>query len=171
MINNKTVVVLGAGASKPYGYPIGLELRNQIIENFVNWYRESIVNHLRLTSDKQGFLNNAQNFVDTFKKSSNLSIDLFISRNPKFNNIGKLAIVLAIINSEIKSEYRNEIDEPTQDWYSYLYHRMTENLIDKNDISISNNQIDFITFNYDRSFDYFLYDSFNNSFSEIISSK
>lgn len=30
MITRRTVLVLGAGASKPYGYPLGGELRNQI---------------------------------------------------------------------------------------------------------------------------------------------
>ena len=33
MFRNKTVFVLGAGASKPYGYPIGRELIDDIIDN------------------------------------------------------------------------------------------------------------------------------------------
>jgi hypothetical protein len=32
MINKKTVLVLGAGASKPYGLPLGTELRDSVIK-------------------------------------------------------------------------------------------------------------------------------------------
>ena len=34
MISDETVFVLGAGASAPYGYPIGNELRDDIRLNF-----------------------------------------------------------------------------------------------------------------------------------------
>ena len=36
MITHPTVFILGAGASKPYGFPTGKELRVQIITEFVN---------------------------------------------------------------------------------------------------------------------------------------
>ena len=35
MIMEKTVFILGAGASCPYGYPDGKKLRTEIIQNFV----------------------------------------------------------------------------------------------------------------------------------------
>ena len=34
MIKDKTVLILGAGASVPYGYPTMDKLRNDIIEKF-----------------------------------------------------------------------------------------------------------------------------------------
>ena len=33
MIETPTVLILGAGASKPYGYPIGSELKSRIISS------------------------------------------------------------------------------------------------------------------------------------------
>ena len=33
MIDKQTVFILGAGASAPYGYPTGKQLRQQIIDN------------------------------------------------------------------------------------------------------------------------------------------
>lgn len=33
MISKKTVLILGAGASKPYGLPLGMELRDIVIKN------------------------------------------------------------------------------------------------------------------------------------------
>jgi hypothetical protein len=35
LIRQKTVFVLGAGASRPYGFPPGEELRAQILKNLV----------------------------------------------------------------------------------------------------------------------------------------
>lgn len=35
MISEDTVFVLGAGASAPYGYPIGSELRDDVCLNFM----------------------------------------------------------------------------------------------------------------------------------------
>jgi hypothetical protein len=42
MINEKTVLVLGAGASKPYGLPLGTELRDSVIraENDFGLYQK-----------------------------------------------------------------------------------------------------------------------------------
>jgi len=36
MIDTPTLFILGAGASKPYGYPTGAELRTDIVKQFVN---------------------------------------------------------------------------------------------------------------------------------------
>ena len=41
MITEKTVFILGAGASKPYGFPTALELRKDIIYKFPNLYKNA----------------------------------------------------------------------------------------------------------------------------------
>ena len=46
---------------------------------------------------KRGYLDIASEFIDRFSKSSNQSIDLFLSRNQKFEEIGKVAIIIKIL--------------------------------------------------------------------------
>jgi hypothetical protein len=55
----------------------------------------------------------------------------------------------------------------SQDWYSLLFNRMISTLKGPDDyIRFRNNKVRFITFNYDRSFEYFLHDSFIHAFFE-----
>lgn len=65
-----------------------------------------------------------------------------------------------------KTRYRN------QDWYEWLFGQMTDELLQKEDYSrFSENDVSFITFNYDRSLEHFLYDSLISSFSGIPTDK
>jgi hypothetical protein len=40
MIRNKVTIVLGAGASYPYGFPLGGELKDKIIDQF--YFRDNL---------------------------------------------------------------------------------------------------------------------------------
>ena len=54
------------------------------------------------------------------------------------------------------------------DTYSYIFDRLTDDLIEKSDYSrFCKNNLSFITFNYDRSLEHFLYESLVNSFNNI----
>lgn len=59
MFHKKTVLILGAGASKPYGYPIGRELISGIIEIIEN---DKIFRPNSNTIGDLSFL--SQNFTD-----------------------------------------------------------------------------------------------------------
>jgi hypothetical protein len=71
------------------------------------------------------------------------------------------------------SRYRRDLIRGTPqfqggDWYSYLYNRLNEGLVGKNALpDFSNGNLAFITFNYDRSLEHFLYESLTNSFTEV----
>ncbi len=91
-----------------------------------------------------------------------------MATNPQFSRSGKLAIAISIIQYEKKSRFREDMEEKKrkQDWYFYLNKRMTETMIKPGDfIEFKNNNISFITFNYDRSLEYFLYESYINTFN------
>jgi hypothetical protein len=106
--------------------------------------------------------------VNDFYYSSTPSIDLFLARNPDYLQLGKQAIIMSILSFEHKSAFRERIKEKGKDWYSFIFQRMTETNITKNDYKIADqNEIVFITFNYDRSLEQFLYDSLKSSFSSI----
>ncbi|MEN6623454.1 MAG: hypothetical protein ABFD50_18150 [Smithella sp.] len=164
MIDISTLFILGAGASKPYGYPTGAELRADIIRNYINHF-----NRLRDVSQNQIpdiplKYKQIEAFVTIFANSSIYSIDKFLSLNPLSVEWGKIGILLSILNSEKNSQFRENVS-PQEDWYSLLFNRMMEGLKNPEDYKeFSKNKVAFITFNYDRSLEYFLYDSFYHSF-------
>ena len=99
MIKENTVFILGAGASNPYGYDVGADLSMKIFSQFETKYKEYLVRHdvglknrnlddyinTKNKGDLREFLNE---FRDSFS-STNTSIDLFLSRNNKFESFGK----------------------------------------------------------------------------------
>ena len=167
MINTPTLFILGAGASKPYGYLTGAELRADIINNFT-----LDVNKLAGKGSSEPSLEMAreyaESFVENFDNSSLKSIDKYLAINPTHSYIGKIAITLSILKSERDSCFNEKIDDPREDWYQYIYNRMTDNCKKPGDHEhfFENNKVAFITFNYDRSLEYFLYNSFYHSFNQ-----
>lgn len=168
MIQTSTLFILGAGASASYGYPTGPDLRYQICERFPAQLAEILRNQNEMPSAARQILNTtASGFAEVFFKSSTASIDLFLSRNKTYMDIGKIAICLRILEAEQKSKFNEKIDDTQLDWYKFIYHKMTETIIDSRQIDeFSKNRVSFITFNYDRSLEYYLATSFLNSFSD-----
>ncbi len=190
MIDKKTVFILGAGASCPYGYPSGARLREWIcsLEDFMNY------KHLWDSKSAQNIsMGQVRQFGDAFAKSSIKSIDIFMANNPKLAPVGKYIIAFEVFKAESQSCFREKAKirqehlayainhgkiEPRQltlipmfqggDWYSYLYNRLIEGLVGKNALpDFSNGDLAFTTFNYDRSLEHFLYESLSNSFTEV----
>ena len=166
MIEQETLFILGAGASVPYKYPTGKGLRIFICHELLKQY-QNIINvpsgHLKKS---EAFVAMEQ-FIDKFEKSSIPSIDQYLACNPTLINIGKKAIVLSILIHEKRSRLRERIEDPMQDWYSLLYGKMIEGFSSPDSFKqFKGNKVSFITFNYDRSLEHFIYESFINSFSE-----
>jgi len=161
MIDIPTVFILGAGASKPYGYSTAADLRESIISEYHDQFHSLLKNAGIDASTIRTFLIEAQEFVDAFNKSNVESVDKFLSLNPSFRNQGKRAITLTILDEEQKSEFPSA----SQDWYKLLFSHMISELKEPSDfVKFRENKVAFITFNYDRSFDHFLYDSFLHAF-------
>jgi hypothetical protein len=109
----------------------------------------------------------AREFVDSFKRSG-LTIDEFLAGNPDFMKMGIYAILFRIFNAEINSKFREDVEKPEHDWYLYLFRRMKQGLLKPDACrDFHKNDVSFITFNYDRSLEHFLYDSLFHSFREI----
>lgn len=168
MIKEKTVFIIGAGASRPYGYPVGKELREEICSSFVGNSKDFFEAQGCRPSEVRIQLGRAETFVEKFHNSSIKSIDLFLARNPEFMLMGKWAIIFRIFAAEKHSTFREQMPNRNQDWYSYLFARLTDELIRKEDyVHFGENNVSFITFNYDRSLEYFLHESLFNSFNGI----
>ena len=192
MRDEKTVFVLGAGASCPYGYPSGARLRELICFDGGFWSDYS--DYLRRNNIKEEKPGEVNRFRKIFKDANIKSIDVFMANNPKLAPIGKYIIAYEVFRAErnscfgeeakrIQEEEKRAMDSDSRyrrdlirgtpefqggDWYSYLYNRLIEGLVGKNALpDFSNGNLAFITFNYDRSLEHFLYESFRNSFTEV----
>lgn len=170
MIEKRTVFILGAGASCPYGFPTARGLRKEILTKFEDRYLHFLggagekIGAVR-TVNGYPSLRTAKQFLECFDLSGTESVDLFLSRNPRFEKIGKMAICLSILHAEMKSKFRERVEKPEHDWYFYLYNRLMREATHPDDYSqFGDNPISFVTFNYDRSLEYYLLNCLRHSF-------
>jgi hypothetical protein len=177
MIEKRTVFILGAGASCPYGFPTARQLRKDILAKSGEWYGQYVhgftTEHAFRRID-QGYPDQLtlEHFVQSFRLSSTESIDLFLSRNPQLVKMGKMAICLAILKAEKQSHFREDVEKPERDWYFYLYNRLTRGFATQESYCcFPQSNVAFITFNYDRSLEHFLFESVLHSCEGIDSAK
>lgn len=90
------------------------------------------------------------------------SIDAFLSRRKEYEEIGKLSIAFQLI----LSEHENVIHRTNNndDWYSLLWSVMTDEVHTASGLNLIGRNISFVTFNYDRSLEYFFFAASKYSF-------
>jgi hypothetical protein len=169
MIDKRTVFILGAGASHPYGIPTAKDLRDKIIGEFAQNYQYlyEVRGNQPIHGVNEGYPNPslARRFIEEFHQSSTESVDLFLSGHPAFTQIGKIAICLTMLNAEASSRFRDRVTEREKDWYFHLFNRLRRELTGKDGYrEFGANRIAFITFNYDRSLEHFFFNSLLHSF-------
>lgn len=178
MLKSKTVFIIGAGASKEVGFPLGQELRGIISKKldlrFDNWGEKhvgagdlSIFSALRQQFQSQinDYLHVCWQIRDGIVLSD--SIDDFIDVHQHDERVaicGKLAIARAILESEKSSKlfYESKHIDDTIDfqsidntWYSKFY-RLLAKQVPKTNLEQIFEQVSVVTFNYDRSLEHFL---------------
>jgi hypothetical protein len=151
MITTPTVLVLGAGASCPYGFPTAKQLKNRICEVFA-----SRTPAIRQLEEKVAPAGKFLEFREAFWKSGTPSVDAFLEGRPEFLDVGKLAIAYCLIPFEHEANlYRPPTDDG--DWYLHLSERLNQSFDEFGD-----NKLSIITFNYDRSLEHYLFNSLLN---------
>lgn len=155
MITKPIVFILGAGASCPYGFPTGAELKNEIIKSLDIENNSKVVLELKKLLVKESLI---KRFKERLEKSRFYSVDAFLEKHTDFTEIGKMCIAMNLI----KYEDEKNLDKPpsqNQNWYQYLYNKMktSKDNLAKNSISI-------ITFNYDRSFEHYFFEAMKNDY-------
>lgn len=171
MITKSTVLILGAGASKPYGYPLGSELRQRLIDEtlFYDAIRSGVLTR-----------QNAVSFCNTFRYSGMPSIDAFLSRRGRhkaasdeisFELVGKLGIALALRErATFGGLFHRRADAETDhidvedNWYEYLWTRLTDGVTKENIDRFGNNRLKIVTFNYDISLEQYLFTALKNAY-------
>jgi hypothetical protein len=158
MITKQTVLIIGAGASWRFGFPLGTKLVDDILDFIMTPYdskRLAIAMEVTSTNDIA-----LKEFHDALKYSGKNSIDSFLEGRDEFMDLGKAMIACVLCQFESRDKiFTQRSGQPN--WYYYLFDKMGIDLPEKK-TSLSNLSI--ITFNYDRSLEYFLYHAFKNSF-------
>lgn len=152
MVTKKTVLVLGAGASIPFGFPSGKKLVKQICDMLKddsnNIYRLFLI------------LSFPEQIVRDFRRALSLSgqssVDAFLEHRTEFINVGKTAIATALLPFEkTKRLFNLGMDE---NWYQYLF-----GVLNTSFEEFGENNLSIITFNYDRSMEYYLFSALKNA--------
>lgn len=156
-MTSKTVLILGAGASCGYGFPVGSQLRQTILALRHDGRASNIMMVSRSAMAK---------FVDAFGNSQAYSIDTFLGRRPEFVEIGKAAIAYILLSCEKKAKLTSDTND--DHWYQYLINKLAADAWEKFDPS----WLSIVTFNYDRSLQHYLnvtlQHTYNKSLEEVL---
>lgn len=177
---NKTVYIIGAGASKELNLPTGEELKKSISDLLDISYDGSRLlrgDHFIAKAFEILESSNLYKFNE-LQKASNLisralpqaiSIDNFIDAHRNNSNVsvaGKMAIVKSILAAEKSSliyelDKRYDYNKLSDTWYNSFFKQITENCTYEQLPNRLEN-VTLIVFNYDRCIEHFLYHSFIN---------
>ena len=159
MITNPTVLILGAGASQPYGFPTGRELLLEICDILLGrtptQSAQQFVRDMIACVDDAGHL---ERFRTQLYKSGKSSVDAFLEHRSEFVAIGKLAIARALIPRECPDSLI-ETSRDSKSWYELLFNSLNSKFED-----FGNNNLAILTYNYDRSLEEYLFTSLKNAY-------
>lgn len=154
MIKHNTVFILGAGASIPYDFPSGYDLLNRICKALEQ--NNSVFFRLIQSC---GF---DQNLISEFRHelyhSMQKSVDAFLEKRTEFIDVGKAAIAATLIPFEQEQKLFRLQNKPN--WYEYLFNLLADKKED-----FPENQVSIITYNYDRSFEHFMFTALKHSYN------
>ncbi len=153
MITTPTVFVLGAGASMPYGFPSGKQLKDEMLAgpepqpSFTNCH----------PAFEQQFKFGFRTFRNELRHSAQSSVDAFLEHRSDMLNIGKASIAYYLI----RCETMDLLFSPNGPWYDRLLERMDTPFED-----FDKNLVSFVTFNYDRSLEQFLFTALKHRYGK-----
>jgi len=152
MVDIETVLVLGAGASKAFGFPIGEEL----VKMICNLLSQEKYFDIYYQTAGQNSPEIAERFPKVLRQANPFSVDAWLEHNPNYIDVGKVAIAIALLYSEEQSSLR-----PENNWYQLLFKRL-----DGPFEEFQNNKLSIITFNYDRSLEQYSFETFRHMHTE-----
>lgn len=131
----------------------------------------SVNNHLTkkiIQVDNRGFyfeeiklseIDDLARLRDALDQFSPTSIDIFLRDNPSYAKAGKLMIIYSLLKLENLFDFNHSANGKSNDmddnWYPFLLNDILYGCAD-NPENIKNMNVNFLTFNYDGSLDYFI---------------
>ena len=159
MIRKNTVFVLGAGASVPYMFPPGRSLIGDICNLESNTSFHSYLDRAYPGLDPVA---NFKILSESLWGSPVPSIDQFLEHHLEFLDFGKFAIAYYFNN--IHETHLKDRVNYNRDWYLSLFQ---EYLYERKFSDFLNNNIKFVTFNYDVSLEMFFHRAISSMFSVV----
>jgi len=115
MIEIPTVLVLGAGASKPYGFPLGGELVNKV-------WSPTVITKFGREEGFQQISADWQPFKTAIGNAQPLSVDDFLGERAEYEKIGRLCIAGALMPRESWAKAHMFGAGQEHHWYRRLWH-------------------------------------------------
>jgi hypothetical protein len=145
----RIVLVLGAGASQPYGLLPGEALKSRVAIRTREMYGLK-----RITAYDRDEL---KRFEAAIWRNRLMTMDEFLEEHPRFLRIGARLVADVIASCETDKE----LFERLPDWYTVLFNelRLREEGPDLSCLAV-------VTFNYDRSLEHFIADSIEHNCPE-----
>ncbi len=162
MITKPLVLILGAGASRPYGFPMGREMVREATTS-VSCEDEPLTIAGDLQQRGGVARDDFEGFQQAMKAALPPSIDAFIETRPQFEEIGKTVIAYLLIRRETDTAfYDREIANPGGEaWYGYLLDLLHTPTFDE----FADNKLTIVTFNYDRSLEFCLLEALQSRYN------
>jgi hypothetical protein len=144
MFTEKTVLILGAGASAPYGFPSGEGLVKEVVQGLEQGSR--LFECIRELYPKELKEELAYRLVGA------TSVDAFLEKkeNEEFLELGKHSIAAALLPRE---DEKSLFEKYGPMWYRQLFALLVDDCPFEN---LAENKLSIVTFNYDRSLEHYL---------------
>ena len=152
MLKKKTCLLLGAGASKHLEFPLGDELRQQML-GVLRAEKTKPVDKLPEEFKKSG--EDISLFYDRLAYGNWTSPDAFLEKHREFIKTGKYLICRCLADLENSAKIVT-----SGGWYDKLVSAIHVDYVNQ----LKDNQLSVVTFNYDRSLDFRLHKYVENQF-------
>lgn len=162
MIKDSMLLILGAGSAMQFGFPLGPELKKNIVAALAP------TDSGRVTSTRLNECFGKKNIDyktvfachDALRLCGTESVDTFLAERDEFKDVAKLVIAYQLIQCEINCKKSDSMYSASiPNWYQYFLGRVRErfDLLPYNEVKV-------LTFNYDRSFEYYLLNSLTHHY-------
>lgn len=139
-LDSPTVLILGAGASRPYGFPLGSELKDQMIKSCSRPKARKVLLSAGFKDEIIGEI------ILALEGTYHPTIDIFLEKKTAFRSLGAHLIAYTLLAKE-----RHRYLFPQKDWYANLYR-----LLDFESDTPDTGNLAIVTLNYERSLEHFL---------------
>jgi len=152
MITTRTTFILGAGASYPYGLPLGERLWRDLTSPIE--YSAILQRHAEYDGET------IEAFAHKVRDAKPKSIDAYLDEQRRLGlqstyDLGVTAIAALILKRE--SSESDLMSRHDDDWYRIVLNAITHDGAESHTNKLWDAPVSFITFNYDRSLEAYLY--------------
>lgn len=146
-----TTFVVGAGASCPYGFPTGFDLKVQVTEALLKAAAQASIAE---AIEKEVGSRDLRGFAAQLHRSNTRSVDEFVGRRPEWTAMAKVGIAANLLQCEKqREEGLNQVRTSSEgDWLRHLLNCVLADGI------AGLHALRIVTFNFDRVIEHCLFD-------------